>query len=91
MTDTLTTIGWAIEHGAAGVMAIAIMGQSWLLLRLLNENKELHAARIEDHKAFIEVTSTLQDKVHKTVDDLARTTKVIQARKRITNPDDRER
>lgn len=88
MSD-LTSLEWAIQNGASGVMAIALIGQSWLLKRLLDENKELHAARIQDHKAFIDVSDKLHDKVHKTVDDLARTAEVIQTRRRVTNPVDR--
>ncbi len=58
-------LDWAITHGVAGVSLVAAV---FLYL----DNRKLNDLRIRDLQRYTDRLEAVQDKVHKTADDLAR-------------------
>ena len=58
-------LDWAITHGVTGLSVVAV-----ILLYL--DNRKLHDQRVRDLQKYTERLEAVQEKVHKTADDMAR-------------------
>lgn len=90
-SDILEAVMWSIDHGAAGVLAVACVAQGVVIQKLWKERNELQEkhtkyvsdiqkARIDDIQAMTTKADQLHEKSFKTADDLGRAIDVIQKR-----------
>lgn len=63
---------WALSHGAAGVLAVVCLVQFLAIRKLYTQVNQVQEERVADLKSYAEAGEKMQDKVHKTANDLAR-------------------
>ena len=68
----MSIVEWAITHGVPGVLVVVCVMLLLMVRKMKADNDELHAERVADLKDFIAKSEAMQDKLHKTADDLAR-------------------
>lgn len=81
MSDFLSVAKWAIEHGAAGVLALAVIAQTIVIRRLWGDLKAAQDARIEDMVAYTSRAEALYDKTYKLVGDVEKAIEFIKERR----------
>ena len=92
MSDLLDTAKWLVEHGATGVLAVAAVGEAYVIHRLWTERdkreeahtklvNEIQESRIEDIQAYTNKAEALHERVFKTAGDLEKAIDVVNSRR----------
>ena len=68
----MAVLEWAITHGVPGVLVLVCVVLAGIVRKMYRDNMALHEQRVADLKDFLQKSETMQDKLHKTADDLAR-------------------
>lgn len=65
-------VDWGVTHGVAGLSLLIAVYMAWDNRRKDRDLQLVQGQRIEDLKQYTSRIESIQDKVHKTADDMSR-------------------
>ena len=68
---TISLLQWVVKNGVEGLLLGLCLVEGWIILRLYKEVQRVQSLRINDMKAFIDVSNRLHHEVQRTAQDMA--------------------